>query len=185
MASKTTDVKLRFLIEAINKAGGDLQKVANDFNKIGTEADKAGTKTKKFGNESVTAINKTTQALDKMKASFERVGRAGDQLVSVGTQLGLMGAALSAAAIFPVAKAAQFEQSMSGVIAVTDGARENLDELSASALKWGLETKYSATEAADAMKFLGMAGLDAKQVMDAVGPSLDLQALFQISSKKS
>ncbi|RBO89662.1 phage tail tape measure protein [Pseudochrobactrum asaccharolyticum] len=69
---------------------------------------------------------------------------------------------------------AGFEHSMSAVKAIT---RANADEMIALrdvAKELGSTTEYSASQAADALKFLGMAGFQAKDSIAAIPDVLDL-----------
>lgn len=65
----------------------------------------------------------------------------------------------------------QFEDSMAKVQALTGASGEQFEDLTELARNMGATTRYSASEAADAMGYLGMAGWDAQQMMDGL-PSL-------------
>ena len=172
MAGK--DVSLRLLIEAINKSGNTLKGVATDLDKIEKEARETGRATKKMGTESAAALKQMSGETKKLTDSFKKLDDIGNRMMGVGAQLTAMGAGLTAVAAVPVALAGSFEQNMNRVVAVTAGAGENLDALSQKAKEMGRTTKFTAREAAEGMQLLGMAGLDAKEVVDGIGPSLQL-----------
>lgn len=67
-----------------------------------------------------------------------------------------------------------FEESMSGVKAVTQATEEEFTRLVATARKLGAETRYSATEAAKGMAFLGQAGFTTDQIIAAMPGTLNL-----------
>lgn len=69
---------------------------------------------------------------------------------------------------------AGFEESMDGVAAVTQATDEQMKALIATARRLGAETRYSATEAANGMAFLGQAGFTTEQIIAAMPGTLDL-----------
>ncbi|MFJ6019778.1 phage tail tape measure protein [Nocardiopsis alba] len=72
--------------------------------------------------------------------------------------------------------AGDFESSMNNVRAVTGAAGKDFDDLSELAREMGSTTQFSASEAAGAMEFLGMAGLDTNEIMEALPGTLNLAA---------
>ena len=69
-----------------------------------------------------------------------------------------------------------FQASMSNVAALSGATGEELEMLSDTAKKWGSQSKYSASEAADALGYMALAGWDANQSADALGGVLNLAA---------
>jgi len=67
-----------------------------------------------------------------------------------------------------------FEKSMAGVRAVTGATGDTFAALTARARELGAVTSFSASEAAEGMRFLGQAGFEANEVIDSIGPSLKL-----------
>ncbi|GAH04386.1 unnamed protein product, partial [marine sediment metagenome] len=112
----------------------------------------------------------------KMKS----VSAAGDKMVGIGTKFAAAGAAMGAMAMFPVKEAASFERQMSRVLAVTGGAEESFVDLNESAKELGRTTQFSAVQAGEGMRFLGMAGLNAKEVLSAIQPALSLAAAGEL-----
>lgn len=112
------------------------------------------------------------QNVNSLASSMKKVG-------------GVMSAAISAPLIGVAAAgltaAAGFEQSMN-TIAVVSGATESaMAGLNDKALQLGRDTSFSAGEAAQGMLELSKAGLDADQVMAAIGGTLDLAAAGSLS----
>lgn len=79
-----------------------------------------------------------------------------------------------------VAVAGTFEQAMNKVRAVTGATGESFVQLEALAKELGSTTSFTASQAADAMKFLAMAGFDANQIMAAMPSTLQLAAAAAI-----
>ncbi|MDD4181815.1 MAG: phage tail tape measure protein [Victivallaceae bacterium] len=69
---------------------------------------------------------------------------------------------------------ADFESTMSAVEAVTGATGESFDALSDQAQELGASTKFTASQAAEGMKFLGMAGLEVNEILSAMPSMLDL-----------
>lgn len=69
-----------------------------------------------------------------------------------------------------------FESSMANVGALSGATEEELQLLSDTAKEFGSNTKFSATEAADALSYMALAGWDAQTSCDALGGVLDLAA---------
>lgn len=69
-----------------------------------------------------------------------------------------------------------FEYSIAGVKAVTGATRDQLDEMTAVAKKLGSTTKFSASQAAEGMRFLGMAGFETNEIILAMPAALNLAA---------
>ncbi|MFI4855138.1 MAG: phage tail tape measure protein, partial [Phycisphaerales bacterium JB065] len=74
----------------------------------------------------------------------------------------------------------EFEQSMALVLAVTGANREEFARLNAEAERLGKTTVFTATQAADAMGFFARAGFQVNDILNAIGPALDLAAAGQI-----
>lgn len=69
-----------------------------------------------------------------------------------------------------------FQSTMSEVQAISGASGETLKSLTETARAYGESTTFSATEAADALKFMALAGWDAEQSSSALGGVLDLAA---------
>ena len=83
-----------------------------------------------------------------------------------------LAAAFSARAI--VSNVAEFDKAMSSVQAITRATSDDLKELRDTALQLGATTEFSAGQAADGLRFLGMAGFNAAESVSAIPQVLDL-----------
>ena len=70
----------------------------------------------------------------------------------------------------------QFTASMSEVGAISGASAEQLALLEQTAREYGATTKFSASESAQALKYMALAGWDTQQSIDALGSVLDLAA---------
>lgn len=69
-----------------------------------------------------------------------------------------------------------FDSSMANVAALSGASEEELAKLRDTAKEFGSTTKFSASEAADALGYMALAGWDADTSMNALGGVLDLAA---------
>lgn len=76
--------------------------------------------------------------------------------------------------------AADFEAGMNRVAAVSGATGEEFDTLRELAKEMGSTTQFSATQAADAMGFLAMAGFETNDIVSALPPTLQLAAAGQL-----
>jgi len=106
---------------------------------------------------------------------------AGKTLRDVGTKLStyvtlpILG---TGAAILRTA--GDFEASMNRVRALTGATGQEFEALRNLAKELGRTTQYTASQAADAMGFLAMAGFDVNQILGAMPSTLQLAAAAQI-----
>lgn len=132
------------------------------------------------------AIDKLTPTLKKLNAGFGQMNKKWDM---AGKRMKEVGRTMTTRISLPLALiglnagrvAIGFDDSMRKVQAVTRATGEQFSLLRERALELGAETRFRASEAAEGMTFLAMAGLDVKQVYDAIGPSLQLAAAGGIS----
>ena len=103
----------------------------------------------------------------------------GDALRSQRADLNsrLTGAMASAATVAaPVALSIGFEDQMAKVGAVSRASKEDLAALTEQARQLGRDTSFSASQAAEGMQYLAMAGFKTNQTMAAMPGMLDLAA---------
>lgn len=92
----------------------------------------------------------------------------------MSVQGALGGLSLAFALMTVVRSIASFERAMSSVAAVSGATGETFDRMTAKARQMGATTMFTATEAAEGMTFLAMAGFTAEQTVAAIEPSLQL-----------
>ena len=171
-----TTVSLKLLIQATNKASKQVGALQHQINEVTKAAVGLATSSKKAGSQGAAAMGKFEKGvtslrnrLDQVNSSLEGVGTTGAWLVGIA-------ASLAGMAFFPIKAASDFQHEMSAVKAVTAGATERFEELTNVASELGRTTMFTAKQAAEGMVFLGMAGMDAQEVIEAIGPALTLAA---------
>lgn len=121
-------------------------------------------------------------------ASREGVARAGEAWSSAGQAMAAAGQQTTTALSAPIAAfgaltlktAGDFEAQMNRVRAVSGATGAEFDSLRALAQELGATTQYSASQAADAMGFLAMAGFDTNEILAALPATLNLAAAGQL-----
>ena len=131
--------------------------------------------------------NESSVALQKIAATGEKLKSTGDTIASAGEKMLPVTAAITGLGTAAVTTAATFESSMSQVQATmgitkdamseVDGQSVNtMDTLSALANKMGAETAFSASQCAEALNYLALAGYDTQQMVDTLPTVLNLAA---------
>lgn len=119
--------------------------------------------------------SKTIAAGKKMEAFGNSMQKVGKQMSSVGknmiTKVTLPIAGIATAAI---KTGITFSSSMSKVGAISGATGKDLEELEDKAREMGAKTSKSASEAADAMGYMALAGWDNKQMLEGIQPILSL-----------
>lgn len=85
-----------------------------------------------------------------------------------------MGVAAAGAFALIAKEGMAFENEMAKVKAITGATDKEFVQLTDTARDWGSTTRYSATEVAEAMTYMGMAGWDTAQIMDGMSGVLNL-----------
>lgn len=94
-------------------------------------------------------------------------------------------AAVGAGISFATRKTIEFDKQMSAVKAITNATDADMASLRETALKFGSSTEFTATQAGKGLEFLGMAGFNAKQSIEALPGVLNLASASGIELGKS
>ena len=120
--------------------------------------------------------DRSAVALQKIAATGEKWKTAGDKIADAGKKLLPVTGVVTAAGTAAVKTAADFESSMSKVSAVSGATGADLDALSAKAREMGSKTKFSASEAAEAMNYMAMAGWKTEDMLSGIEGVMNLAA---------
>ncbi len=119
--------------------------------------------------------NRVGKLTRSMRRGFDRANRAVDKfgrgLKSVGRSMALVGGAIALVSANIIAAGAGFGQAITDVGAVSLKTREEIAPLEKLALELGRTTKFTSTQAANAMEILARAGFTANQIL-SVTPSV-------------
>ncbi len=112
-------------------------------------------------------MNTFSKKLEKTGKSMEKAGKSLSKYVTAPV-LGLGAAALKVGT--------DFQSGMSEVQAISGATGDDLAKLEAKAKEMGATTKFSASEAAEALKYMAMAGWDTNQMLDGLDGVMMLAA---------
>lgn len=146
------------------------------------------------------ALKQGVISMDSYRNATERVGKALDQTAAKDAKLRKamqnkiaadanaksarsdLGSTMATTAVMAaplvgmLSKAADFEAVMSKVKAITVSDDKAMQQLNATARELGEKTMFSATQAGEAMTYLGMAGWNSQQIMAGMPGLLNLAA---------
>lgn len=186
--------KIKFQIDKASesKAKSTIQELKRQLNnfaknptkaKIGIDTTRAttalqGIKTQlnSLQGKTVTTYVQTKQKGASASAVAKGGGKGGNALADNAGTLAATGAAMVAPLALPVNTAMDFEAAMSKVKAITNSTDADMARLTATARELGASTQFSASEAAAAMSYLGMAGWKTEQIIAGMPGLLDLAA---------
>lgn len=120
------------------------------------------------------AVTNTTLA--KIDAVGEKLQTVGSQVEGVGKKFLPVTAAVTGLGTAAVKTAADFDQEMSKVAAISGATGSDFDSLREKAREMGAKTKFSASEAASAMEYMAMAGWKTGDMLDGIEGIMNLAA---------
>ena len=121
--------------------------------------------------------SKSALALQKISATGEKLKAAGDKISGVGQTLTrTVTAPVVGAGVAAVKTAADFDAAMSQVAAVSGATGDDFERLRDKAREMGAKTKFSASEAAEAMNYMAMAGWKTEDMLQGVEGIMNLAA---------
>ena len=133
-----------------------------DRSGFGNGLKSAGAELKSFATGSGNAQEK----VNSLGNSFQSAGKAMVKpAIAVGGFLGLA-----------TKTATDFQAQMGKVGAISGATDEEIEKLSKTAREWGAKTKFSATEAGQALEYMGMAGWKTQEMTEGLPGILNLAA---------
>ncbi len=199
LAYQDAKQKLNLLSAEISKTDKPSKELQNNFRKAEVAAQKTRTAfmesaqaTREMGkalsaagvdfknlNQQQASLGKTLETLKKRQAALQANADAKSQNLSnrANYRAQMVDAVALGSSLYAAIKpAVDFEFAMAQVGAVTEEAAnsEGFKKLTAKARELGATTQYTSAQAADAMKFLGMAGFNTNQILAATPAILNL-----------
>lgn len=124
--------------------------------------DDARAKLNQLGDEAI-------KAGEKLKSAGEAMNNAGNTLLKLSAPIIAFGA-------YAVKATMDFEQGMAKVQAISGATGAELEQLKAKAKEMGEKTKFSATESAEALSYMAMAGWKTNQMLGGLEGIMNLAA---------
>ena len=115
-------------------------------------------------------------ALQKIAATGEKLKTVGSAIEGVGQKLMPVTAAVGGLGAAAVKVASDFDSAMSQVAAVSGATGKDLEALRDKAREMGSKTKFSASEAAEAMNYMAMAGWKTGDMLSGIDGIMNLAA---------
>ena len=185
---KTAHDQLKTKVEAAKKAYEDsakatgedseeTQKLKAEYEKLSSQLSTSESQITK----TETAIPKQEAAVNQSKAApFDgyaaKAEKVGGTLTSVGQKLLPLSTGIAGLGVAAVKTTADFDSEMSKVSAISGATGTDLDKLRGKAREMGAKTKFSASEAAQGMQYMAMAGWKTQDMMDGLEGIMNLAA---------
>lgn len=151
-------------------ANGDISQSQYDaLQREIVETEKELEKLEQQANESATALQKIATDGEKLKTMGNNVSAVGQKFLPVTAGVTALGTAA-------VKTAADFDSAMSKVAAVSGATGKDFDKLKAKAREMGSKTKFSASQAAEAMNYMAMAGWNTEDMLGGIEGVMNLAA---------
>lgn len=119
---------------------------------------------------------KANATLQQISAAGEKFQKVGQEIEGVGKKFLPVTAAVAGVGAAAIKTTADFDESMSNVSAISGATGEDFDRLRDKAREMGAETKFSASEAADAMSYMAMAGWKTDDMLNGISGIMNLAA---------
>ena len=203
---KTAHDQLKTKVEAAKKAYEDsakatgedseeTQKLKAEYEKLSSQLSTSESqiaKTETAITKQEAAVNQSKAALTEMEAELKNVNaelarapfdeyaakaeKVGGTLTSVGQKLLPLSTSIAGLGVAAVKTTADFDSEMSKVSAISGATGTDLDKLRGKAREMGAKTKFSASEAAQGMQYMAMAGWKTQDMMDGLEGIMNLAA---------
>lgn len=151
-------------IKANDQASSKIEEVAQEAKSAASELENAGREAESAGKKTEESAN----------GGWSVLGNVASNLITNGIQKATQAVVNFAKAT--VTSGMNFESSMSKVKALSGATSEEFELLKAAAEEAGATTVFSATDAADALGYMALAGWDANESTSALNGVLDLAA---------
>ena len=142
--------------QAVNEAQADLNKLENELKELPSSLDMVSAKMATMG--------------EKLESIGNKVASVGSKLTATVTT-GIVGAFTAA-----VKTTGDFDAAMSKVQAVSGATASQMELLTAKAREMGETTKFSASESAEALNYMAMAGWKTDQMLNGLSGIMNLAA---------
>lgn len=122
------------------------------------------------------AARESNVTLQKVAASGQKLKSAGDAISSVGQQVSKASAVVATGMGAAVKITMDFDAQMSKVKAISGATESEFEQLRNKAREMGAQTKFSATESAQAFEYMAMAGWKTGDMLEGIEGIMNLAA---------
>jgi len=165
---------------AASKLGASIKQQGQELRSLGSHLQNAGVNTKNLAAEQA-RLERQASRMAESQARLQRSRAAlaqTKQSLSINNISGEMMAAMGMFRLLkaPVMAAANFEQAMAKVQAVSGASEGDLKSLTEQARQLGKDTQFSATQAAQGQELLARAGFKANEIIASMPGLLNMAA---------
>lgn len=160
--------ELRECNRAIEQNEQYLKEAESSYNKCATSIDKFGNEVKDTASDLEDAGKSSSTFGDVLKANLT------SEVIVSGVKK--IGETAKQAAEYAVEVGSSFEAAMSEVAAISGATGSDLEALENKAKELGSSTKFSATEAAEALKYMSLAGWSTADMLSGIDGIMSLAA---------
>ena len=118
----------------------------------------------------------TSSVLSKIDEAGKKIEKVGDTITGARKTIMPVSSAVAGLGAVSIKTSADFDSAMSQVAAVSGAVGEEFDALREKAREMGAKTKFSASEAADAMNYMAMAGWKTEDMLSGIEGIMNLAA---------
>lgn len=147
---------------------------ADNLNYLQNELDQTRDKYREMIAVSKSSVGRLGQTFSEIGPKIKSIG---DSMKSVGRNMSLhVTAPIVAGFGAAMKKSIDFDDTMRKVKATSGATGDEFNQLRTKALQMGRDTKFTASESAEAMNYMALAGWDTKDMLKGVGGVMDLAA---------
>lgn len=181
--------KQKLLAERVGETKTKLEALKEAQKEVGEELKRTGEGQEQYDalqREIISCTNELKQlekqasassvAMQKISAAGESLKNVGDKISGAGQALMPLSTAAAGLSVGIVKTTADFDAAMSKVAAVSGAAGEDFDKLRDKAREMGETTKFSASESAEAMNYMAMAGWKTEDMLNGISGVMNLAA---------
>lgn len=181
--------KQRLLADRVGETKTKLEALKQAQKEVGEELKKTGEGQEQYDaleREIISCTNELKElekqassssvAMQKISAAGETVKNVGDKISGAGQALMPLSTAAAGIGAGIIKTTADFDATMSKVAAVSGAAGEDFDALRNKAREMGETTKFSASESAEAMNYMAMAGWKTEDMLNGISGIMNLAA---------
>ncbi|MGK8357609.1 phage tail tape measure protein [Staphylococcus epidermidis] len=147
---------------------------ADNLNYLQNELDQTRDKYREMIAVSKSSVGRLGQTFSEIGPKIRSIG---DSMKSVGRNMSLhVTAPIVAGLGAAMKKSIDFDDTMRKVKATSGATGDEFNQLRTKALQMGRDTKFTASESAEAMNYMALAGWDTKDMLKGIGGVMDLAA---------
>lgn len=154
----------------INNQKASIKECSSQIDKYSEELRKASA----YGNDFDDTMDKMNSSVNKLSGGFSTLKMIMANLITDGIRYAVR--ELKEMAVAAYEAGANFETSMSEVKAIAQATPEDMERITEKAKEMGRTTKFTATEAGNAMYYMAQAGWDTEEILGGIEGVMHLAA---------